>query len=89
MESSAKDPQEGWFTDPFARHEDRWLSDGTPTKLVRDDGIESYDEPPDGPPVREPVRIENTGEGLQSAAPHDLTERKTRSAWDAFDQSQP
>jgi hypothetical protein len=39
--------QEGWFTDPFGRHEARWLSFGTPTKLVRDDGVESYDEPPE------------------------------------------
>jgi hypothetical protein len=39
--------QEGWFTDPFGRHEARWLSFGTPTKLVRDDGVEAYDEPPE------------------------------------------
>ena len=28
--------EEGWFTDPFGRHEARWLSFGKPTKLVRE-----------------------------------------------------
>jgi hypothetical protein len=37
---------EGWCTDPFGLHEARWLSDGVPTKLVRDDGVESYEDPP-------------------------------------------
>jgi hypothetical protein len=53
--------EEGWFTDPYARHEARWLSDGKPTKLVRDGAIESFDEPPEGDPVAEPVRIEQEG----------------------------
>jgi hypothetical protein len=50
--------QEGWFTDPFGRHEARWLSNGAPTKLVRDGGDESYDDPPDEAPTQEPQRIE-------------------------------
>jgi hypothetical protein len=50
--------EEGWFTDPFGRHEARWLSYGKPTKLVRDKGVESYDDPPDEEPDQEPVRIE-------------------------------
>jgi hypothetical protein len=54
----AHQEQEGWFTDPFGRHEARWLSDGTPTKLVRDGGVESYDEPPDEEPTTAPERIE-------------------------------
>jgi hypothetical protein len=37
---------QGWFPDPYGRHEDRWFSDGKPTRLVRDRGSESYDEPP-------------------------------------------
>jgi len=52
-----KDDHEGWFTDPFGRHEARWLSDGTPTKLVRDGSLESYDDPPDEEPTHEPQRI--------------------------------
>jgi hypothetical protein len=53
--------EEGWFTDPYARHEARWLSDGKPTKLVRDGTVESYDDPPEGDPVVEPVRIAEEG----------------------------
>ncbi len=37
--------EEGWETDPFGRHEARRTSDGNPIKLVRDDGVESYDAP--------------------------------------------
>jgi hypothetical protein len=42
-------PAEGWYRDPYAIHEDRWMSQGQPTKLVRDAGTESYDPPPDLP----------------------------------------
>jgi hypothetical protein len=37
---------EGWFKDPFGSHDARWFSDGAPTTLVRDDGVESHDAPP-------------------------------------------
>jgi hypothetical protein len=40
--------EEGWFLDPYGAHDHRWFSAGSPTKLVRDHGIESYDPPPDG-----------------------------------------
>ncbi len=40
---------QGWYWDPFRRHEDRYFSDGRPTKLVRDAGRESFDPPPDSP----------------------------------------
>ena len=36
----------GWSLDPFKNREARWFSDGTPTSLVRDPGVESRDEPP-------------------------------------------
>jgi hypothetical protein len=49
---------EGWYTDPFGRHEARWMSAGVPTKLVRDGDEESSDEPPDGAPTVTPTRIE-------------------------------
>jgi hypothetical protein len=40
---------QGWHPDPFGVHEDRYFSAaGEPTKLVRDRGLESYDEPPPG-----------------------------------------
>jgi hypothetical protein len=40
--------RQGWHADPFRLHEARYFSAGTPTKLVRDGGVESYDEPPPG-----------------------------------------
>ncbi len=40
----------GWHPDPFGLHEGRYFNaDGQPTKLVRDRGRESYDEPPSDP----------------------------------------
>jgi hypothetical protein len=39
---------QGWHSDPFGVHEARYFSAGQPTKLVRDRGTESYDEPPSG-----------------------------------------
>ncbi len=50
--------EEGWYTDPYGRHEARWLSDGAATKLVRDGDVESYDDPPDTQPTQVPVRLE-------------------------------
>jgi hypothetical protein len=38
----------GWYRDPYGVHEDRYFSQGFPTKLVRDHGVETYDPPPDG-----------------------------------------
>ena len=58
--------EEGWFGDPFGRHEARWISDGTPTALVRDGRDEAQDPPPEVPrsrmlePLAEPARPDNT-----------------------------
>ena len=49
---------EGWFTDPFGRHEARWLSQGKPTRLVRDGDVEIDDEPPAEPPSTVPELID-------------------------------
>ena len=38
---------QNWCPDPFGMHEARWFSNGIPTSLVRDDGVESQDEPPE------------------------------------------
>ena len=48
--------EEGWYVDPFGRHEARWMSDGRPTALVRDDRVESQDPPPDDP-MTEPLEL--------------------------------
>ena len=39
---------QGWHADPFLLHEARYFSAGRPTKLVRDGGVERFDEPPSG-----------------------------------------
>jgi hypothetical protein len=47
---------EGWCTDPLETHEERWLSWGKPTQLVRDQGVESMDQPA-GPTKVEAVAV--------------------------------
>jgi Penicillin binding protein transpeptidase domain/NTF2-like N-terminal transpeptidase domain len=53
-------PVQGWYPDPYERHDDRWFSDGKPTRLVRDHGTESCDEPPLEHP-RAPLPPDSTG----------------------------
>jgi hypothetical protein len=48
---------QGWYLDPYGIHSDRWYSDGYPTVLVRDHGIESYDALPSWQPKSAPVPI--------------------------------
>jgi hypothetical protein len=63
-------PAEGWYRDPFAIHEDRWMSQGRPTKLVRDGGVEAYDPPPDLPLHAELVpAVSDGGEASGSPGP--------------------
>jgi hypothetical protein len=49
---------EGWFTDPFERHQARWMSQGTPTSLVRDGDVRGSDPPAHGSFTLNPVRID-------------------------------
>jgi hypothetical protein len=42
---------EGWYIDPYGIHEQRWMSSGRPTSLVRDGSTEATDEPPGGSPT--------------------------------------
>jgi putative flippase GtrA len=44
--SGPKTAPHGWQRDPYGIHEDRYFTRGEPTRLVRDGGVESYDEPP-------------------------------------------
>ena len=53
----ADERAEGWYTDPYGRHDARWMSAGEPTKLVRDGRSESYDDPPDDEPSQVATRI--------------------------------
>ena len=62
---------QGWYRDPYGVHEDRYFSDGHPTKLVRDGLAECYDPPPPGPPERELVVVP-PGEPAGAANGRDL-----------------
>ena len=66
MVSTLRNAQ-GWYSDPYGNHKARWFSDGRPTALVRDDGVESTDPPPDIPFVGtlQPV-VETEGELLHT-----------------------
>ena len=80
---------EGWYRDPFAIHEDRWMSQGRPTKLVRDGGVEAYDSPPDLPLPTELVPCvsdsgEDSGAGEGGQEPGYSDRRARRAAFDAI-----
>ena len=86
---------EGWYTDPYDRHEARWMSQGTPTSLVRDGKVEGSDPVADEPFKVTPVRIEgeahHDGSDQRRAddAEVDLDSREAvRTAWDVFEQSE-
>ena len=60
---------EGWYKDPWGRHEERWFSDGTATKLVRAGGEVSHDEPPNEPfdgPLEEADEVPVANETLRA-----------------------
>jgi hypothetical protein len=84
---------EGWYTDPYARHEARWMSQGKPSALVRDGKVEGNDPAPDGPFKVIPVRVEgqadaSNGTDLRRAdeaergSTHD-PQSAARRAWEA------
>jgi hypothetical protein len=48
---------QGWYIDPFGVHQHRWISQDRPSDLVRDDGVESKDPPPDAAPTLPYVKV--------------------------------
>jgi|GEM_PF-1440075 len=56
-EEAVEAPAQGWHLDPFGVHEQRWISQGTPTALVRDGRVEAQDPPPDREPERPFVKV--------------------------------
>jgi len=58
----------GWFRDPYEEHQYRYFSEGRPTKLVRDSGLESFDPPPDLPVPREAVAVDSHAHALSDGA---------------------
>jgi hypothetical protein len=73
-------PVQGWCPDPYGSHEDRWFSEGEPTRLVRDQGTESYDEPPRGQLPLSPVGREPP-EGRLPPYPPGPAGKQERPAW--------
>jgi len=87
-----EEPFEGWYTDPYGRHEARWMSDGKPTRLVRDGRLTSVDEP-EGPALHTPEPIEHpeasSGDDLLRADADQAEvfdqEKATRAVFDVWD----
>ena len=85
---------EGWCTDPYARHEARWMSRGVPTRLVRDGTVESNDPVDDEPFKVTPTRIEShVASGSYGIVRADDTQREgpydSKEAVRVYDQSGP
>jgi hypothetical protein len=87
---------EGWYTDPFARHEARWMSQGSPTALVRDGKVEGHDPAPDEPFGVTPERLgddpgKNNGADLRRAddGEEDDAFETARRPFEVFDQIGP
>jgi hypothetical protein len=87
--------EEGWYIDPYGRHEARWISAGTPTALVRDGSVEAQDPPPDEPV---PASLEawspgGAGDGSDLKRADDVEaqdfdpKRLKQAAFDAIDQT--
>jgi putative flippase GtrA len=56
------DQPHGWQADPYGIHESRYFTRGEPTRLVRDRGVESYDEPPGEQSATPPPRVAESGD---------------------------
>ena len=68
--------EEGWYVDPFGRHESRWISEGTPTALVRDGRVESQDPPPSTIIVGELERVAESSQSSDDMRRADYAEGK-------------
>jgi hypothetical protein len=77
----------GWYRDPFRRHEDRYFSDGHPTKLVRDGRRESFDPPPEAAPEAEAIPA--TPRGGRRSTWRDLLRADDAERGAAFDRRAP
>jgi hypothetical protein len=69
---------EGWYRDPYGIHGDRWISAGQPTSLVRDQGVESRDEPP---PRETPLPLVSVAETQESDGNDLLRADQPKKVW--------
>jgi len=76
---------EGWYQDPYAKHDRRWFSDGVPTSLVRDNGVDSRDPPPDVPCPTTLVPIEISNQASGDDDPHHDDNCGREESYDALD----
>jgi hypothetical protein len=92
------DLAEGWYLDPYQIHRDRWMSEGRPTRLVRDGQTESYDEPQDLPlpdvlvpvaPARPADESDRRRADESCNDPPCSAEKARRAVFDFFDQLPP
>ena len=88
------EPLKGWYTDPYELHEARWISQGTPTSLVRDGEVESQNPPPDGPFKVTPVLLGEDGgpsdlRRVDDAERESPTKTPVEAAWDAAGETMP
>jgi hypothetical protein len=73
---------EGWYYDPYGIHSDRWFSDGYPTNLVRDRGVDSRDEPPpEEPPLPLVPVAEIQGSDGDDLLRADVAKRESAITW--------
>ncbi len=87
--------EEGWYADPYGFHEARWISEGTPTALVRDGDVETQDPPPQTPYAGQLEELAETdpddADDLMRADQADATsfdpDEEARAAWDTFGES--
>lgn len=79
---------QGWYKDPYGLHGERWFSNGSPTRIVCDAGLESEDPPPDLPFSGALVRVpdgRSVPEGaINGNEPGQVSDPGTRGAWEAF-----
>ena len=74
--------EEGWYTDPYGLHDRRWFSDGSPTKVVSDNGTTSDDPPPNTPYVSPPEPVAIRQDWSMRAPRH--KDSGVKEAWEAF-----
>jgi hypothetical protein len=67
----------GWYCDPYGIHSDRWISDGRPTYLVRDQGVESHDEPPPWEPLLSLVPVAEVSDSSDLLRADELKRERT------------
>jgi len=89
---NGKDPvkEQGWYVDPYRLHEARWFSEGTPTALVRDEGVTSQDPPPNTPYLVQPEAIQQADDnGSSDGSDESRDDAVIDAVWTIFTEAPP